>query len=66
MAKPLKAVHAKELPDWNQQISALRDDAGRLDKLANKKFEDLSKDEKDLLLKALAVRFGFIQPSKDK
>lgn len=66
MAKPVQAVLAKDLPEWKAHVDQIGEDASRLGKLKSKKFEELAKDEKDLLLKALAVRFEFVLPSKDK
>jgi hypothetical protein len=66
-----RAIKARDLKDSREQ--ALPQDAqdkharkrARIRALRNKNFEQLNPPEKDLLLKAVAVKLGLIQDSED-
>lgn len=64
-----QAKRTKDIPGWAAEQAAkkakkARED-GRKSGLSGKVFEDLTGNEKDTLLKALAVKAGLIEDSDD-
>jgi hypothetical protein len=64
-----QALRTKDIPEWAAQKAAKKTkkdrEDGRKTSLGGKSFEDLTNPEKDLLLKALAVKAGLIDDSDD-
>jgi hypothetical protein len=64
-----QAKRTKDIPGWADQQAEKKAKKSREDSrksaLSGKAFEDLSGNEKDLLLKALAVQAGLIADSDD-
>lgn len=63
-----QAVTAKQVrtPEQTAKVERRQRNKDRTDALSGKTFEQLTKNEKDTLLKVLALRAGLIQDSEDK
>jgi hypothetical protein len=56
-------IKAKDVPHWKESLKDQKALAKR--KKHNKKFEQLNEQEKEGLLKTLAMRAGLVIPSED-
>lgn len=57
-----EARRTKQLPGWEKKVKAAQEQRS----LVKKTFEELTPEEKDLLLKNIALRLGLIAPSREE
>ncbi len=57
-----EARRTKQLPGWKKKVEAAQEQRS----LVKKTFEELTPEEKDLLLKNVALRLGLIAPSREE
>lgn len=61
-----KALTSTEIPTHAEKLKKHRRREGRRGKLKGKTFEALSQQEKDTLLKQLAIQAGLLEDSEDQ
>ena len=61
----MKALKAKDIEPASAKKTRRLQQVTRTQRNRGKTFEDLTKGERDLLLKAVAVKLGLIQDSED-
>ncbi len=56
-----EAIRIKKVSNWQSKAADLRSAHAERNKFADKKFSDLSSEDKDELLRMMAVRLGILR-----